>query len=550
MPHLVSSSLFTHSVRQSVTGLKNILANRPFVGAILFVLLLFSLEEFLFGFPQAKFYQFVVTFLQGDEIWIAFLSVAASFLFSIFFIWVALRSSRSLQILYTFLIALSSLIQYGYWKAVDRFLITADLKIAIATPINTWKGASLLFFDWRFVLPVAGFICFLFLCSKQEAWKPSFLKFGTVLVFTLLLGVFHTFTNQPVDLGLSFSSFYQTIARYVIEDIFPSRREILNYQHPESPENNIVLVIDESIRGDHLSVNGYERKTTPFLDELASTEEGFHTFGLAVAGATCSYSSNALILTGVRPGQDEFAMTASYPTVFQYAKAMGYKTYYMDAQSNSFWNGLTGSDISFIDTWLKAQDFGNDLESDFRAADRIAEIVASGPGNFIVLNKRGVHFLYESSYPPESIIWFPIPADYTKEPHLVSNPYDNGIFYNLNTFFKRLLIYPEILENTTILYTSDHGQTLFENNASWLHCNYTSQEATVPLILLGRNLPPLPDRSRASHGRILPTLLDLMVVPSNQRLHPYSPSLFDSSTSATTDQFFFDGSLRLIQFPD
>ena len=67
------------------------------------------------------------------------------------------------------------------------------------------------------------------------------------------------------------------------------------------PKNNIVLVIDESIRGDHLSVNGYKRETTPFLDAL-SQEDSFYNWGLAVAGATCSHPSNSLILTGVRQG--------------------------------------------------------------------------------------------------------------------------------------------------------------------------------------------------------------------------------------------------------
>ena len=128
--------------------------------------------------------------------------------------------------------------------------------------------------------------------------------------------------------------------------------------------------------------------------------------------------------------------------------------------------------------------------------------------------------------------------------------YDNGILYNVNTFFERLLADPKILENTDILYTSDHGQTLFENHASWLHCNYTPQEATVPLILIGQNLPLINDTYLASHSNIFPTLLDLMGVPADQRLHSYAPSLFAGAEDITTDRFFFDGSLRLVDFPD
>jgi glucan phosphoethanolaminetransferase (alkaline phosphatase superfamily) len=222
----------------------------------------------------------------------------------------------------------------------------------------------------------------------------------------------------------------------------------------------------------------------------------------------------------------------------------------MDAQTNTLWNGLTDQDVSFIDQWFKASDFGNDCESDFRAADMISKIVSKGVGNFIALNKRGVHFLYESSYSREAAVWLPLPREYSSQPELISNSYDNGILYNVNTFFERLLINPRVLENTTILYTSDHGQTLFENHVSWLHCNYTPQEATLPLIMIGKNLPAVNNSYHASHSNILPTLLDLMEIPADQRMHSYAPSLLSETLDGTTDHFFFDGSLRLIDFPD
>jgi glucan phosphoethanolaminetransferase (alkaline phosphatase superfamily) len=361
---------------------------------------------------------------------------------------------------------------------------------------------------------------------------------------------FYSLTNQSPALGTSLSAFYQTIARFVTDNMLPSKREIMKYHHPGRPKNNVVLVIDESIRGDHLGVNGYARETTPFLSLLDRTEAGFTSWGLAVAGATCSYPSNALLLTGVRPELGQFETTMNYPTLFQYAKSMGYKTYYMDAQTNSLWNGLTDQDVSYIDEWFKAGDFGNDNKSDFRAADEISRIVAKGVGNFIVLNKRGVHFLYESSYPPEAAVWVPLPGENYNHPEFIVNSYDNGILYNVNTFFERLLSDPKILENTTILYTSDHGQTLFENQVSWLHCNYTPQEATVPLILIGKDVPTIDRSYHASHSNILPTLLDLMEVPADQRIHPYAPSLFSETMDKTTDHFFFDGSLHLIDFPD
>jgi hypothetical protein len=68
--------------------------------------------------------------------------------------------------------------------------------------------------------------------------------------------------------------------------------------------------------------------------------------------------------------------------------------------------------------------------------------------------------------------------------------------------------------------------------------------------LIGKNLPPTNDKYRASHANVLPTLLDLMNVPSEERAHTYAPSLFSQKGNATNNYFFFDGSLRLIEYPD
>ncbi|MCK7485365.1 MAG: hypothetical protein MZU97_07245 [Bacillus subtilis] len=71
---------------------------------------------------------------------------------------------------------------------------------------------------------------------------------------------------------------------------------MIDYVSETTPQNNIVLVIDESIRGDHLSVNGYSRPTTPFLDDFATSDADFYNWGVAIAGGTCSHTSNSCFL--------------------------------------------------------------------------------------------------------------------------------------------------------------------------------------------------------------------------------------------------------------
>lgn len=532
-----------------MVAFKKVFSNRPFMGAVLFLVFINVFEELLFDFPQVRFFQLVTTHRPPEEVWIALASGIGSLVISFLIVRSALVSTREFQIVYIFLVGLALIVQYGFWNALGRFLSTSDLQIAAATPLNMWQGAGTLYVDWRFVIPLLGFVVLIFVFSRRRTWKLSLLFLGSSILLIILLSFIYSFTDKKLSLGTSLPSFYQTVGRFLLERLSPADREMVSYRSATVPANNIVLIVDESIRGDHLDINGYSRPTTPYLNSLLATEQYVHNFGVSVAGATCSYPSNALILTGVQPGSDDFELTKYYPTVFQYAKAMGYKTYYMDAQTNSLWNGLTDSDMRFIDVWLRKKNLGDDIQSDFRAADRISEIVAASRGNFIVLNKRGVHFLYENSYPKEMTVWPPLPGNYANNPDSVKNYYDNGIRYNVNMFFERLLANSRVLDDTVILYTSDHGQTLFEDGASWLHCNYTPQEAMVPLILIGRNLPTAKAGYVASHSNILPTLLDLMNVPGEARLHGYAPSLFTATPEMNKEHFFFDGALRLISLP-
>lgn len=529
---------------------QNVFKNRVFIGSVLFTAFLYLYEEFLFGFPQFTFFQIVFIFRTFDEKLIVFLSGITSVTLCFWFVWLSLSIPRKFQIIPIFFVVLSSLIQYGFWKAVGRFMSSVDLQIAGATPLETWTGASALYFNWQFLVPIIGFIIILSIFSEQK--QKSIVVKQSIFLFLSLIGVcyIYTFTNKTLSLGASLPSFYQTIVHFGFEKIQSSARIEVRFETSNNPSNNIVLIIDESIRGDHLSINGYSRDTTPFLRQLSQDDSIIRNWGLAVAGATCSHPSNALILTGVRPGIDDFESTQTYPTIFQYAKAMGYETYYLDAQTNSIWNGLNASDFEYIDVWIKASELGDDIQSDFRAADRIAEILTNSTGKFIVLNKRGVHFLYEGSYPPTYEIWSPIPTDYYSQPELVSNPYDNGIYYNVDAFFEHLLLDRSILQNTVILYTADHGQTLFEDNATWLHCNYTPIEATVPMLMIGKDLPIVKTENYiTSHSNILPTLLDLMNVPPDKRKFTYAPSLFSSSLNSSNNHYFLDGGLNVIEFP-
>jgi glucan phosphoethanolaminetransferase (alkaline phosphatase superfamily) len=98
------------------------------------------------------------------------------------------------------------------------------------------------------------------------------------------------------------------------------------------------------------------------------------------------------------------------------------------------------------------------------------------------------------------------------------------------------------------VYTSDHGETLQEDGATWPHCHNTRHEALVPLLII-TNLKLSPDTSfHASHSNIFATLLDFMQVPEGARLHAYAPSLLSATRAQNQPRFYLDGELAPLPF--
>ena len=195
------------------------------------------------------------------------------------------------------------------------------------------------------------------------------------------------------------------------------------------PQNNIVFIVDESIRGDHLSLNGYSRPTTPYLEELQSQGVLYNWKDSASSG-TASLDSNTLLLTGINHLPDVAQDTRKMPTLFAYAKAMGYRVSLLDVQMNTHWL-MRSEDYKMVDEWLTERDFshGSEYDMDLEAARWIEQKLRSSTGNFIWINKMGAHFPYASRYPPDAAIWQPAETGVEYDPDRrveLVNSYDNA----------------------------------------------------------------------------------------------------------------------------
>ena len=515
-------------------------------------LLVVFLEEWAFLKPQS--YQILIGLGEAEiNKWAVLLTTIISFCTLVLFFFLLFSLARKFRIYMTIVYALPLLVQLICWEVFHRSLSISDINIAI-TSFSSIHSATQVYFNPLVVIPVVMMILAVMALPGDPNFRRA-LQLGLIMLALVSINTLAASLELHTNWGTAVPKFYETVGRYIFSDIQQIKREVIAPVNPSQPDNNIVLIIDESIRSDHLSLNGYSRSTTPYLEQIAQENPSYiHNWGTIASGATCSPLSNALLITGVQVSPansaDEWQLVQQYPTLFQYAKAMGYRTTYYDGQTNYLWNGLTVIDLAAIDNWIKTVPDESDHTVDIRAADWIYNTVSRSTGNFIVLNKKGAHYLYENSYPKSATIWSPAPTDYLSQPDLVMNVYDNAVHFSVNTFFEHLLSPPNPNSYKTVyLWTSDHSQTLFEDGATWSHCNYYPVEAAVPLVVFG-DLPISPDlQYQASHANIFPTLLDLMGVPAELRIFSYSPSLLQKQTVPTqSHRYFVSGDGSVIDF--
>lgn len=539
-------------------------SSRPFIFAVVFCIGLIVFEYFMFR-PLDAIRIFNRHWSGGNQLrLIVFLVLGiGGTVLSIFFFWAAFASSYFARAFYLLVFAFTCAVEYSIFGAFNRFTRLVDVATAmLGVDVRLGTEAVMMYFNWMAVVPVAAFVGVLMLTKKTRSRG-----IGTfALVIAAFVGFFFvtTYFTKNLFYAGSLANSFRTAVSFPVGWyvgtvdgpaeglVYGTPRDAVTYQASEPPRNNIVFIVDESIRGDRLSLNGHKVPTTPTLD-VWNAKGVIKNWGVAVSGTTCSHTSNPLMLTGLTELPDRMHNVYRIPTIFQYAKAMGYKTAYYDGQTNVLWNGKT-ADITDFGDWITEKDLAPNTrfryEIDAEIARRLKETLSTSTGNFIWVNKFGVHTPYTNSFPNDRYgeILDALPADY--DPYLqeevINKNYEAAVTYNLESFFSVLLSDgPE--PNTYYVYTSDHGQTLRENGSTVSHCAETKPEANVPLFMIAdkARLPEADTAYRATQANIFATLLDLIQYPEAERKPVYAISLLKAKGSDSVPRFYYTNELRM-----
>ncbi len=463
-------------------------------------------------------------------------------------------------------------IQFSYWLTIDQFMTSADLFLALTASADHLNGAISSFFNplsLLYTLPYALVLSTLILVPYRSTFRKS-LALSLLPAFYLLASNYALFLHaaegnfhlNPLTSSLRTTLHYefQTLREY-----HGPREDLPTFRASQRPLDSIIYVIDESIRGSNLSLNGYLRATTPFLQSLES-QGRLKNLGICVAAGTYSYISNAYLVTGHNAFPDDAFRTSKNPTLFDYAKIMGYETIYIDI-NNGYLSTLmqTAQEgrVRSLDWWMTKQSFGErhiDLETtkDVGIVRFLSSLLNERGGYFILVNKEGLHFPYLDRYPddPTFTVWKPVmgasesidpgPAGREK----LVNTYDNGIRFQVDEFFRRF-VSNTTNQNYVILYTSDHGQTLAEHGQVYTHSKPDKVIVDVPEFLVvgerydrKESLASICPAIRVSHLNNFATLLDLMGVPMFLRVRPYDQSVFSLTAEDNRERFYMSGYLH------
>jgi lipid A ethanolaminephosphotransferase len=331
-----------------------------------------------------------------------------------------------------------------------------------------------------------------------------------------------------------------------------SEREPIRFAASEPPlADHIVLVVDESVSGHALGINGAALDTTPWL---ASRPDGVFNYGIASAVSNLSSSSNLILQTGLQLSDfpDHELRALRVPNVFAYLAAAGFRTAFIDTQTYSDHppNLMTGFDLARIDVALRLREKLHgvpEYEIDYRALPEVRSIIEANERSFVYLLKTGAHLPYGDKSPPDRRPFQPTLETWSisSDPARTRNTYANAMLWTVDHFLQELSrVLAATGREVLVIYTSDHGQWLpgDPDGGRQIATHATavdppSQQASVPLLLLAfgpRTRAALAERfdphlvGRASDFELFPTMLQAAGYPATETSRFHAPSLFES----------------------
>lgn len=366
---------------------------------------------------------------------------------------------------------------FSFWAYTQDISITMPL---IQSVLETKPDIAIDLISIPYILFfVVATLALLFILKKQRSIQPT--KGFLIFVIPALLAVYLFVALEKIRPGslvhrlpynavLGFRQYYE-------KPVLQLNKEIPELKFKKD-SLKLIFVLGETVRADHLGINGYERNTTPLL----ALKTNIISFKNLHTNNTYTGASVPQILT------DELleSKEESYTSIYSVVTKANFKTTWIGNQTleKSFAPIVyTNSEVILVDKYKSEYSFNKEIDEVMLAP--LDSVLKLSPRQFTTLHMMGSHWWYENRYTEKQRVFRPV-IDSKYVPSLSSeqmiNSYDNTIVY-LDFFLAAIIDRLEMEEEPSLLfYISDHGEHLGENG-KWLHAQ-AGDEAKNPAYII------------------------------------------------------------------
>lgn len=334
-------------------------------------------------------------------------------------------------------------------------------------------------------------------CMNPEAdsgtrKRKTIVVLGAILMLTVTyrttaMGRFHD--TIPGVLG-SMPSYLQNSVS--LQQEFDLRKQMLEKStvrvssNDDSPQTHI-FIIGESASRNHMSLYGYPRQTTPFLNSMM---EQLAVFDDVISSHAQTQASLRVALTAAKADEGDYFREAL--SVIDLANLAGYETWWISNQQPL---RATISSISHqADHALYISNDFNGVEVnryDTYMMDRIQEALRSDANKkAIFIHTMGSHAQYRNRYPEDFSVFKDHPPrtysdDLSESEINAINEYDDSIRFT-DYFLQQ--VFAAVQETSgrriSITYFSDHGEEVYQSVPLKGHSpdNLTANMFEIPFI--------------------------------------------------------------------
>lgn len=375
-----------------------------------------------------------------------------------------------------------------------------------------------------------------YLKLKSAAWTLPFL----VLVVFPFWGQYLSFFREAKELRLSltppnyitaFTAYVrkQKLTAPVVAEPFGEDAHRRTRMAAQTSTRLFVVAVGETARADHFSLNGYARETNPELAKI----DGLVNFADATSCGTDTAQSVPCMFSGFGRAQFTVDKAAGRENLLDILRRAGIDVVWRENQAGC--KGVCKRIATEVLTGLKHPTFyASSQNYDEILIEGLAERASSlKRDTVIVLHMMGSHGpAYWKRYPPGFERFTPVckESQFSRcETNEIVNAYDNTILYTDHVLARLIRILEDAARNgveTGMLYVSDHGESLGENNLylhgmpyaiapreqvhvpmlTWLSAGLRSSNDIAHGCLEGRRNAPV------SHDNLFHSVLGLMDV--------------------------------------